>query len=471
MRTFEAPYENSLMFANFKRIEKATMIHLSNITKNRLPFLATFTPINRTVQRAVRRYLSKRKIEYLGANEFTSRNAPHLHLTLYLHNIGDAKTVEEDIQKIIKRHSRKSKKFAFHFQQTKNLILSDGREFVDGWKYAIKSLSVANNQLFNMRNLRVPYYGKESNSKVVLKNISSDPDEWKSSIRNIEIANQQLAGMPTPKSGDINNFVNQGYDFKNRIENVNHFYGDQVLAYLNRYHQKWVDSQLDKARKINLAKSLNSMFEHYTLAPNRVQEIAGLIMNLCQYFEHKARLKYFGFRYILVSSRIERKKVNSVSKESKKIMNQLSKSIKILSVDDDTQLFSLTLKNVTKEQQSKITRILSANKSRYVGLVEFVRSKTVLKLQIVIKNKDIIDGKSKSLEKIKQLIGKTVLIEKGMSDFQDKLINNYNMLKEELIVKSRVRGYEDENTSLKYRDFTRTFISSRVPKEIEVKAS
>ena len=142
----ESPIENGLMAENFNKLNRAEAIHIKNIRRGRKPFLLTVTPITKENRTKITSYLSRQKIPYFGNVEFTKKNAPHLHLTIYLENDN-----YKQIEKIEKKFNFSDqlvfvemfdkKPISFDLRELKDLHFEDRPVFNSGWKYAIKILT------------------------------------------------------------------------------------------------------------------------------------------------------------------------------------------------------------------------------------------------------------------------------------------------------------------------------------------
>jgi len=204
------------------------------------------------------------------------------------------------------------------------------------------------------------------------------------------------------------------------------------------------------------------------------------------YFERKARFLYLGFKQTFVSSRLPNKKI--VPKlELKKLETRLEKMKNMLSQDSDTLIFDLQVPNISSEEMKSVTKILSANKSKYYGDVSLKNGRPFLNMQILVHSKDIehdflmypMKFYSQSLVKIKHLLGKRAEIStktnyylfeskyKYMDNFWN-IINEIKHKKLSIIIPLEYKAnrqlldtYQKDIASLFELGFIRTFYISR----------
>jgi hypothetical protein len=139
----EKPIENRLMFDEFVKLNKKDHIHKHATEENGLdPFLLTIMPINKESVQEIVIYLAKEKVEYFGSVEFSDKNSPHFHLTLYLTH---EKKVE--VLDFLKKFNKTHKKDV-------NLKSIGG-----GYSYSVKDLSMKINKFVKMRDIN-PFFKK-----------------------------------------------------------------------------------------------------------------------------------------------------------------------------------------------------------------------------------------------------------------------------------------------------------------------
>jgi hypothetical protein len=158
------PLENRLIYENSKQIEKAKKIdRVSKIDNKLKPFLLTIMPVNPEQQRKTTKYLSSKGIPYFGTIEFSKKNAPHLHLTIYLKTIKESLEIEKELYrklKIIKPRKKKGLKRVepIHIQLMKDEIDEKEKHKEEKVKnkypqyYSIKTMFLENRILQNMKN-------------------------------------------------------------------------------------------------------------------------------------------------------------------------------------------------------------------------------------------------------------------------------------------------------------------------------
>jgi hypothetical protein len=162
----EKPYENRLIFEDLNRIEKSKEIHRISQEENGLKcFLLTILPVNPKQQRGTTKYLASKGVPYFGTIEFTDKNAPHLHLTIYLKTIKQSLEIQKSLYKklkIIKPRKKKGKERVepIHIQLMKEKFDEKGNSNTPQF-YSIKELNYEVEQLKEIRDDRKTFSMKQ----------------------------------------------------------------------------------------------------------------------------------------------------------------------------------------------------------------------------------------------------------------------------------------------------------------------
>ena len=183
------------------------------------------------------------------------------------------------------------------------------------------------------------------------------------------------------------------------------------------------------------------------------------------YFNRKAILKEKGFARASSFSRIPKQKIKRKD-ESKKLKKHLKKIEEFWRKKKNFHQFSITFENISKIEQSQITRILSTEKLPFLGSVQILNNKIFMKIDVIVNFEKIkVDDAqyptkltSKAFEKLKYLFGEKLKIEPNLnSKVRETVFRRLENLENRKLSK-----IVDEKTRLYNLGFVREIFMSRI---------
>ena len=408
----DKPYENRLIFENIRKIEKAKNIDKISRQNGLEPYLLTLMPINQNQQKEITKYLSKVGLSYFGSIEFSDKNSPHLHLTIYFKTKKEQLKLKKAVKNIlnIKRDTKKR----VHIQP-----------IGDGATYSIKDIFRETKLLSNIRD---NIDDREFLDFDILDNVINDfgiGDETESqNLYKTDENSDDLFSTPFEDLQPTESEISSEPDFNITLDDI----------------QKY-------AEKNEFKRVRSSPYNQFFCFKN--------------YIYKKALLKYFGFPRRFLSSKVPPEKVLNSKAEAKKVKKQIIKSRKLQDIDG--QKYLIEIENITKEEQLKLTRFLSAKKVKFQGSLTIKGGKPFLKLEITIPETTLFPEifEESIFNRIEKIFEKRAVIKKVEdSKILSSLKRDFQKLNSKNL--AFIKSYSNRKERLNKFGFSRISVISRI---------